>query len=84
MGQDRTPPTSDEQDPAAVTTDDSEFGNEHPLSSPSELAGTADGAIAAEFAARDAMEGESDPLADASGSAIGATYEQDTLPLEGE
>lgn len=82
MDQDRTPAPSTDQDPTAVTTDDEQFGNDHPLSSPSELAGTADGAIAAEFAARDAVEG--DPLADAEGSAAGILYEEDTLPLEGE
>ena len=65
-----------EQDPTAVTTDDKAFGDEHPLSSPSELAGTADAAIEAEFAARDA-------LADAEGAAWGIDYEEDTLPLEG-
>jgi hypothetical protein len=53
--------TEDPRDPAPleadITEDDTEFGNDHPLSSPSELAGTADRAIAAEFAARDAEEG---------------------------
>jgi hypothetical protein len=82
MDQDRTPQPQDAADPTAVTTDDEQFGNDHPLSSPSELAGTADGAIAAEFAARDALEG--DPLADAAGSAAGIDYEEDTLPLDGE
>ena len=48
---DPTPPEAD------VTEDDKEFGDDHPLSSPGELAGTADRAIAAEFAARDAQEG---------------------------
>lgn len=82
MDHDRTPSDSENADPTAVTTDDEQFGNEHPLSSPAELAGTADGAIAAEFAAREAVEGE--PLADAEGSASGILYEEDTLPLEGE
>ena len=71
-----------DRDPTAVTTDDKDFGDEHPLSSPSELAGTAQAAIAAEFAARDVVEG--DPLADAEGSSAGIAYEEDTLPLEGE
>lgn len=48
---DPTPPDAD------ITEDDTEFGDAHPLSSPAELAGTADRAIAAEFAARDAQEG---------------------------
>ena len=82
MDQDRTPANQNEADPTAVTTDDEQFGNEHPLSSPSELAGTADGAIAAEFAARDKVV--ADPLADAEGAASGIAYEEDTLPLEGE
>ena len=81
MDQDRIPDDT-RPDPAAVTDDDTDFSNEHPLSSPSELAGTANGAIAAEFAARDAVEG--DPLADAEGSAAGIAYEEDTLPLDGE
>jgi hypothetical protein len=37
-------------------TEASEQENEHPLAQPTELAGTAEGAIAAEFAARDAIE----------------------------
>ena len=78
MNQDRT----SNADPTAVTDDDKEFGNEHPLSSPSELAGTAQDAIDAEFAARDAAEGNA--LADAQGSAAGIDYEEDTLPLDGE
>ena len=80
--QNRIPEPSDSTDPIAVTSDDEQFGNEHPLSSPSELAGTAEGAIAAEFAARDAAD--ADALADAEGSASGIAYEEDTLPLEGE
>ena len=62
------------------TTDDTEFSNEHPLASPTELAGTADHAIEAEFAARDALEAE----ADAAGAASGIDHEEDTLPLDGE
>lgn len=51
-----------------------------PLASPTELAGTADAAIAAEFAARDAEEA----IADAEGAAAGAKLEEDVLPLDGE
>ena len=48
-----------------------------PLMDPTELAGTADAAIAAEFAARDAIEARDAAEAEAgSGS--------DTLPLDGE
>jgi len=50
---------------------------ERPLAAPSELAGSTEGAIAAEFAARDAEEARD---ADADGSAP----EVDTLPLDGE
>lgn len=56
---------------ADVTEDDTEFGNDHPLSSPSELAGTADRAIAAEFAARDAEEGIEPDDRDGIGPAAG-------------
>jgi len=44
--------------------DDVEFSNEHPLSSPGELAGTADAAIAREMAALGPADGS---LADAAG-----------------
>lgn len=67
-------------DATAVTEDDTAFSDEHPLASPTELAGTAGEAIEAEFAARDAAEAQ----ADAAGSASGIPYEEDTLPLEGE
>ena len=72
----------DSRDPAtkAETEDDTEFSDEHPLASPTELAGTTEHAIEAEFAARDAMEAE----ADAQGAASGIAYEEDTLPLDGE
>ncbi len=52
--------------------------DDHPLASPSELAGTTEGAIAAEFAARDveeAREAEAEASVD---------EEEDTLPLDGE
>ena len=39
-------------------TEPSQAEDEHPLAQPTELAGTADAAIAAEFAARDALEAE--------------------------
>jgi hypothetical protein len=50
--------------------------NPSPLASPTELAGSTDGAIAAEFAARDAEEAIQ---ADAE-----AQREDDDLPLDGE
>ncbi len=67
-------------DPSGGELDDVEFSNAHPLASPTELAGTTEHAIEAEFAARDAAEAQ----ADAAGSASGIAYEEDTLPLEGE
>lgn len=70
----------DPRDPADETNDDKEFSNEHPLASPTELAGTADHAIEAEFAARDALEAE----ADAAGAASGSDYEEDALRRERE
>jgi hypothetical protein len=73
-------PREPASDPAADTTNDIEFSNEHPLASPTELAGTAGEAIEAEFAARDAAETQ----ADAAGSAAGIAYQEDELPLEGE
>jgi len=54
---------------------------EHPLASPTELAGSTEGALAAEFAARDAEEALD---ADAAGAMSGAALEEDTLPLDGE
>lgn len=57
------------------TTDD------NPLASPTELAGSTEGAIAAEFAARDAEQALE---SDAAGAALGAELEEDTLPLDGE
>ncbi len=50
-----------------------------PLMDPTELAGTADGAIAAEFAARDAMEALDEAEADLTEAAP-----SDELPLDGE
>jgi len=62
------------QDPTADLTDDTEFSDEHPLSSPSELAGTAFDSINAELAAHEAeMEG------DATGAAAGADLESDRI-----
>lgn len=71
--------TDDPRAPTADTQDDVEFSNEHPLASPTELAGTTEHAIEAEFAARDALEA----AADATGAATGIDYEEDTLPLDG-
>jgi hypothetical protein len=80
------------QDETADLTDDKEFGDEHPLSSPSELAGTAFDSINAELAAH-AVEAEGD----AAGAAAGADLEsepeemaaddpgrRDSLPLTGQ
>lgn len=56
-----------------------------PLFDPTELAGTADGAIAAEFAARDAIEALD--AIEANGGAEAVTPEpaqSDDLPLDGE
>lgn len=50
-----------------------------PLLDPTELAGTADAAIAAEFAARDAIEARDDAEADLTDAAT-----SDELPLDGE
>lgn len=50
---------------------------DYPLASPSKLAGSTEGAIAAEFAARDAKEAR-----DADAAVDDA--EVDTLPLDGE
>ena len=50
--------------------------NSSPLASPTELAGSTEGAIAAEFAARDAEE--------AIQAAADAEREDDSLPLDGE
>lgn len=60
---------------------DDHADDDTPLASPTELAGTTDGAIAAEFAARDAEEALD---ADAAGAMSGAALEDDTLPLDGE
>ncbi len=49
-----------------------------PLMDPTELAGTADGAIAAEFAARDALEALEEAEAE------GAPSAAEELPLDGE
>ena len=64
-----------------IPSDDSKGNDEHPLASPTELAGSTEGAIAAEFAARDAEEAIE---ADAAGSMAGSQLEDDTLPLDGE
>jgi hypothetical protein len=52
---------------------------EHPLASPTELAGSTEGAIAAEFAARDVEE-----AIEAEEEAIDAEREEKSLPLDGE
>ena len=52
-----------------------------PLLDPTELAGTADAAIAAEFAARDAIEALDEAEAEAQTSEVA---ESDELPLDGE
>lgn len=81
------------QHETADLSDDKEFGDEHPLSSPSELAGTAFDSINAELAAR-----EVEVQGDATGAAAGAALEsddieelsadepgrRDSLPLTGE
>lgn len=46
---------------ADITTDDEEFGNEHPLASPGELAGTAGQAIARELEALGPDEEDGEP-----------------------
>lgn len=46
---------------ADVTTDDEAFGNEHPLASPGELAGTAGQAIARELEALGPDEEDGEP-----------------------
>jgi hypothetical protein len=63
-----------EQDETADLTDDKEFGDEHPLSSPSELAGTAFDSINAELSAH-----EAETQGDATGAAAGAELESDDL-----
>jgi hypothetical protein len=80
MPEDQTDQT--EQNPENVPAEESRSQSEqdHTLAQPSELAGTADGAIAAEFAMRDAQ----DALADATGAAAGADLESETLPHEGD
>ena len=67
---DRDPP----EDQTADLSDDKEFGDEHPLSSPSELAGTAFDSINAELAAH-----EVETQGDAMGAAAGAELESDDL-----
>jgi hypothetical protein len=62
------------QDETADLTDDKEFGDEHPLSSPSELAGTAFDSINAELAAH-----EAETQGDAMGAAAGADLESDRI-----
>ena len=63
--------------PAEEQFDASE--DDHIVAQPSELAGTAADSIAAEFARRDAEQA----LADATGAAVGADLESQTLPLDG-
>ena len=58
---------------------DNQFSDDHPLASPTELAGSTEGAIAAEFAARDAEEALD---ADAAGAMNGAAYEEEALDGE--
>lgn len=58
---------------------DDQFSDDHPLASPTELAGSTEGAIAAEFAARDAEEALD---ADAAGAMSGAAYEEEALDGE--
>ena len=53
--------------------------DDHPLASPTELAGSTEGAIAAEFAARDAEDAIE---ADAAGAMSGAAFEEDSLDGE--
>jgi hypothetical protein len=55
---------------------DDQFSDDHPLASPTELAGSTEGAIAAEFAARDAEEALD---ADAAGAMSGAVIEEESL-----
>ena len=55
--------TDDRETPTPTPAEDA-----HPLASPTELAGTTEGAIDAEFAARDLEEA----MADAEGAAAGA------------
>ena len=62
------------EDQTADLSDDKEFGDEHPLSSPSELAGTAFDSINAELAAH-----EAETQGDATGAAAGADLESDRL-----
>jgi hypothetical protein len=64
------------QDETADLTDDKEFGDEHPLSSPSELAGNAFDSINAELAAH-----EAEVQGDAMGAAAGADLESDPEEL---
>lgn len=54
QARDPLPPEAD------ITEDDPAFGDQHPLSSPGELAGTADRALAAELAALDPDPNELD------------------------
>lgn len=66
-------------------TQDQVHSDEHPLASPTELAGSTEGALAAEFAARDAEEAvdAADAVdADAAGAASGIAYQDGTLDRE--
>jgi hypothetical protein len=81
----------DDTDPQ-LDAEETEFSNDHPLSSPNELAGDAMSGLELEFAARDLAEAEAGGLplgTDASGAAAGMALddeddeEADTLPLEG-
>ena len=60
---------------------DDQFSDDHPLASPTELAGSTEGAIAAEFAARDAEEAL-DADADAAGAMSRPASEEETLDRE--
>lgn len=71
-------PTTAQPDPRATDADDP-GSDEHPLASPTELAGTTEGAIAAEFAARDAEQALD---ADAAGAMSGSALEADSLDCE--
>ena len=64
----------------ALSAEEEQFSNDHPLASPNELAGDAMSGVELEFAARDIADAEGA----ASGMAPGDEKEEvDTLPLEG-
>jgi len=75
---------------AQLDAEEIEFSNDHPLSSPNELAGDAMSGVEMEFLARDIADAEAGALplgTDAAGAASGMALddegEEDTLPLEG-